>query len=111
MLVGFGPAVGRCAWCSHRMSLSVRISGWKDIRRCVGDDARTSGNTALSSPCWDLLATMRRVVNYHSSWVGQRQVELLMHLYPLQILDRKEKQLRNKTIPLVMVQWSKHGRE
>ncbi|KZV22273.1 hypothetical protein F511_07474 [Dorcoceras hygrometricum] len=31
--------------------------------------------------------------------------------YPLQILDRKEKQLRNKTIPLVMVQWSKHGRE
>ncbi|XP_075500083.1 uncharacterized protein LOC142538662 [Primulina tabacum] len=31
--------------------------------------------------------------------------------YPLQILDRKEKQLRNKTIPLVMVQWSKHGTE
>ncbi|KZV19722.1 proline-rich family protein [Dorcoceras hygrometricum] len=43
-------------------------------------DARASGNTALSSPCWDLLALMRRVVNYHSSWVGQRQVELLMHL-------------------------------
>ncbi|KZV21461.1 hypothetical protein F511_15612 [Dorcoceras hygrometricum] len=27
-----------------------------------------------------LLALMRRVVNYHSSWVGQQQVELLMHL-------------------------------
>ncbi|KZV34407.1 hypothetical protein F511_33774 [Dorcoceras hygrometricum] len=26
-------------------------------------DARASGNTALSSPCWDLLATMRRVEN------------------------------------------------
>ncbi|KZV17119.1 hypothetical protein F511_19592 [Dorcoceras hygrometricum] len=39
-------------------------------------DARASGNTALSSPCWDRLAAMRRVVNYHSSWVGQRQVEL-----------------------------------
>ncbi|KZV49954.1 hypothetical protein F511_04262 [Dorcoceras hygrometricum] len=39
-------------------------------------DARASGDTALSSPCWDLLATMRRVVNYHSSWVRQRQVEL-----------------------------------
>ncbi|KZV52342.1 hypothetical protein F511_38502 [Dorcoceras hygrometricum] len=26
--------------------------------------------------CWDLLATMRRVVNYHSSWARQRQVEL-----------------------------------
>ncbi|KZV41323.1 hypothetical protein F511_16782 [Dorcoceras hygrometricum] len=40
------------------------------------EDARASGNTALSSPSWDLLALMRRVVNYHSSWVGQRQVEL-----------------------------------
>ncbi|KZV40333.1 hypothetical protein F511_21239 [Dorcoceras hygrometricum] len=39
-------------------------------------DVRASGNTALSSPCWDLLATMRRVVNYHSSWARQRQVEL-----------------------------------
>ncbi|KZV49695.1 RNA methyltransferase [Dorcoceras hygrometricum] len=27
-----------------------------------------------------LLALMRRVVNYHSSWVGQQQVELLLHL-------------------------------
>ncbi|KZV44391.1 hypothetical protein F511_15739 [Dorcoceras hygrometricum] len=43
-------------------------------------DARASGDTALSSPCWDLLATMRRVVNYHSSWARQRQVELLMRL-------------------------------
>ncbi|KZV38792.1 hypothetical protein F511_19842 [Dorcoceras hygrometricum] len=39
-------------------------------------DTRESGNTALSSPCWDLLATMRRVVNYHSSWARQQQVEL-----------------------------------
>ncbi|KZV55042.1 leucine--tRNA ligase, mitochondrial [Dorcoceras hygrometricum] len=39
-------------------------------------DARASGDTALSSPCWDLLATMRRVVNYHNSWARQRQVEL-----------------------------------
>ncbi|KZV33019.1 hypothetical protein F511_03285 [Dorcoceras hygrometricum] len=31
--------------------------------------------------------------------------------YPIQILNRKDKQLRNKTIPLVMVQWSRHGRE
>ncbi|KZV38137.1 OSBP(oxysterol binding protein)-related protein 1D isoform 1 [Dorcoceras hygrometricum] len=39
-------------------------------------DARASGNTALSSPCWVLLATMRRVVNYHSSWARQQQVEM-----------------------------------
>ncbi|XP_073276499.1 uncharacterized protein [Primulina huaijiensis] len=31
--------------------------------------------------------------------------------YPVQILYRKEKQLRSKTIPLVLVQWSRHGRE
>ena len=30
---------------------------------------------------------------------------------PIQILDRKEKQLRTKTIPLVKVQWSRHGTE
>ncbi|XP_073133426.1 uncharacterized protein [Henckelia pumila] len=29
----------------------------------------------------------------------------------VKILDRREKQLRNKTIPLVMVQWSRHGTE
>ncbi|KZV55428.1 titin [Dorcoceras hygrometricum] len=40
------------------------------------EDARASGNTALSSPCWDLLATMRRVVNYHSSWARQRQFDV-----------------------------------
>ncbi|XP_075481169.1 uncharacterized protein LOC142521881 [Primulina tabacum] len=30
---------------------------------------------------------------------------------PVQILDRKEKQLRNKKITLVLVQWSRHGIE
>ncbi|XP_075475693.1 uncharacterized protein LOC142509668 [Primulina tabacum] len=30
---------------------------------------------------------------------------------PVQFLDRKEKQLKNKTIPLVKVQWSRHGIE
>ncbi|KZV16939.1 hypothetical protein F511_18860 [Dorcoceras hygrometricum] len=39
-----------------------------------------SGNTALSSPRWYLSTTMRRVVNYHSSWFGQQHVELLMHM-------------------------------
>ncbi|XP_073131194.1 uncharacterized protein [Henckelia pumila] len=30
---------------------------------------------------------------------------------PIQILDHKERQLRNKSIPLVKVQWSRHGIE
>ncbi|KZV40641.1 RNI-like superfamily protein [Dorcoceras hygrometricum] len=46
----------------------------------AGEILRASGNTSLSSPYWYLLATMRRVVNYHSSWFGQHQVESLMHL-------------------------------
>ncbi|KZV52236.1 hypothetical protein F511_39965 [Dorcoceras hygrometricum] len=143
VLVGFGPAVGRCAWCIHRICLNVRINSssrnqplsdrvscWY-FSRCIlvgssnsasldfsrwcisaypavasvqllvtdlcfldfvvaavcgncssgaGEILRASGNTSLSSRCWYLLATMRRVVNYHSSWFGQQQVELLMHL-------------------------------
>ncbi|XP_073121872.1 uncharacterized protein [Henckelia pumila] len=31
--------------------------------------------------------------------------------HPIQILDHKERQLRNKSIPLVKVQWSRHGIE
>ncbi|KZV27060.1 hypothetical protein F511_23956 [Dorcoceras hygrometricum] len=42
-----------------------------EIAGCVnGRDVRASGNTALSPPCWDLLALMHRVVNYHSTSVG-----------------------------------------
>ncbi|KZV55382.1 hypothetical protein F511_03863 [Dorcoceras hygrometricum] len=53
----------------HRSTNNRALSGFDK-------DARASGNTALSSPCWDMLSLMRRVVNYHRSWVGQRQVEL-----------------------------------
>ncbi|XP_073045855.1 uncharacterized protein [Primulina eburnea] len=31
--------------------------------------------------------------------------------HQVKIFDRKEKQLRSKMIPLVLVQWSRHGRE
>ncbi|XP_073017724.1 uncharacterized protein [Primulina eburnea] len=31
--------------------------------------------------------------------------------HPAQILDCKERQLRSKTIPLVLVHWSRHGKE
>ncbi|KZV41300.1 hypothetical protein F511_40569 [Dorcoceras hygrometricum] len=34
-------------------------------------DARASGDIALSSPCWDLLDLMRRVVNYQSYPAGR----------------------------------------
>ncbi|KZV20454.1 hypothetical protein F511_15465 [Dorcoceras hygrometricum] len=80
---------GGCGWLEveSRSCSNVRVlrrsasfvpdfSGPRCGERNRFEDVRASGNTALSSPCWDLLATMRRVVNYHSSWVGQRQVEL-----------------------------------
>ncbi|KZV56659.1 hypothetical protein F511_42078 [Dorcoceras hygrometricum] len=38
-----------------------------ETEQMESNDARTSGNTALSSPCWVMLAPMRRVANYHSS--------------------------------------------
>ncbi|XP_075489485.1 uncharacterized protein LOC142528326 [Primulina tabacum] len=31
--------------------------------------------------------------------------------HPVQILDQKEKQLRSKTIPPILIQWSRHGKE
>ncbi|KZV43184.1 hypothetical protein F511_39593 [Dorcoceras hygrometricum] len=139
VLVGFGPAVGRCVWRRHQFCLKSSSNADVDSRRwcisvyptvasdqllvkdlCCSDFvvAAVCGNysseavvalhthdhfpfrccsRALLLLCFltrmqgratiphshlpaGLLALMRRVVNYHSSWVGQQQVELLMHL-------------------------------
>ena len=37
--------------------------------------------------------------------------QLIYEEKPVMILDRKEKVLRNKTVPLVKVQWCNHGIE
>ncbi|KZV45473.1 hypothetical protein F511_40897 [Dorcoceras hygrometricum] len=49
---------------------------------CCSDPTRMRGRAAIphSHLPAGLLALMRRVVNYHSSWVGQQQVELLLYL-------------------------------
>ncbi|KZV18220.1 WAS/WASL-interacting protein family member 1-like [Dorcoceras hygrometricum] len=70
------------------------ISCWyvscDDLQRALrdwSDDVLMRGRAAIQSHLPDgLVALMRRVVNYHSSWVGQQQVELLMHLVPLGLL-------------------------
>ena len=41
----------------------------------------------------------------------QIQENLTYEERPIQILDRKEQQLRTKTIPLVKVLWRNHGME
>ncbi|KZV22385.1 hypothetical protein F511_18532 [Dorcoceras hygrometricum] len=71
------PAVGFASVFLRGYRNYVVLISWNDnVLGVTFSDARATGNTALSSPCWDLLALMRRVVNYHSSWVGKRQVEL-----------------------------------
>ncbi|KZV31466.1 hypothetical protein F511_25285 [Dorcoceras hygrometricum] len=70
------PAVGFASVFLSGYRNYVVLISWNDnVLGVTFSDTRASGNTALSSPCWDFLALMRRVVNYHSSWVGQRQVE------------------------------------
>ncbi|KZV26426.1 MATH domain and coiled-coil domain-containing protein [Dorcoceras hygrometricum] len=67
---------GGCGWLVVEHEVAGRFHCFVVAVVVSYQDARESGNTALSSPCWDLLATMYRVVNYHSSWARQRQVEL-----------------------------------
>ncbi|KZV17093.1 hypothetical protein F511_24111 [Dorcoceras hygrometricum] len=57
-------------------------------------DARASGNTALSSPCWDLLALMRRVVNYHSD--GYHETHLIVAVYSEHVPSRLGRQNEDK---------------
>ena len=45
------------------------------------------------------------------NYVSLVKVLVYMTVLLLLVLGRKEKQLRNKFISLVMVQWSKYGRE
>ncbi|KZV44637.1 hypothetical protein F511_26096 [Dorcoceras hygrometricum] len=52
-----------CVYCLLLRAYTHYITCISDLSRM---DARESGDTALSSPYWDFLALMRRVVNYHS---------------------------------------------
>ncbi|XP_073019272.1 uncharacterized protein [Primulina eburnea] len=58
---------------------------------------------------------LRKYETYPSHILNFEDVELDSSLsyveHPVKILDRKEKQLKSKTIPLVLVQWSRNGRQ
>ncbi|KZV23646.1 protein ASPARTIC PROTEASE IN GUARD cell 1-like [Dorcoceras hygrometricum] len=69
------PVVGFASVFLSGLLFIAVVFQFSAIDRSVGN-ARASGKTALSSHCGDLLALRHRVVNYHSSWVGQRQIEL-----------------------------------
>ncbi|KAL6569586.1 hypothetical protein OROMI_014100 [Orobanche minor] len=58
---------------------------------------------------------LRKYVPYPSHIIDFGEVEIEKDVTfeerPVKILERRDKQLRHKTIPLVKVQWSKHGVE
>ncbi|XP_073049516.1 uncharacterized protein [Primulina eburnea] len=95
--------------------LSPRFIGPYEILERVGDLAyRLALLPALSGVHDVFHVSMLR--KYHpdpSHVLPPDEVELDQNLSyierPIQILDRKDKQLINKLIPLVKVQWNRHG--
>ncbi|KZV32533.1 galacturonokinase [Dorcoceras hygrometricum] len=61
---------GGCRWLEQKHEVAVFVR----VFRCSGCEGEWRYRTLIS--LLGLLATMRRVVNYHSSWARQQQVEL-----------------------------------
>ncbi|KZV55576.1 hypothetical protein F511_12682 [Dorcoceras hygrometricum] len=59
-----------CRWLEQKHEVAVFMR----VFHCSGCENERQYRTLIS--LLGLLATMRRVVNYHSSWARQRQVEL-----------------------------------
>ena len=61
------------------------------------------------------VSTLRKYIPDPSQVVSFKPLQIQENLtyeeMPIQIMDRKEKQLRAKTIPLVKVLWRNHGVE
>ncbi|KZV16869.1 hypothetical protein F511_37024 [Dorcoceras hygrometricum] len=84
VLVGFGPAVGRCAWRRHRICLSVRISSWKDIssssrNQPLSDHVSSVGSEVTCPSATRLVKLVRRrlaLALFERSAVGDRSVLL-----------------------------------
>ncbi|XP_073019327.1 uncharacterized protein [Primulina eburnea] len=101
----------------NKGKLSPRFIGPYEILERVGDLAyRLALPPALSGVHDVFHVSMLR--KYHpdpSHVLPPDEIELDKTLSyierPIQILDRKDKQLRNKLIPLIKVQWNRHGVE
>ncbi|XP_073049550.1 uncharacterized protein [Primulina eburnea] len=100
-----------------KSKLSPRFIGPYEILERVGDLAyRLALPPALSGVHDVFHVSMLRKYHPDTSHVlPPDEVELDQTLSyierPIQILDRKDKQLRNKLIPLIKVQWNRHGVE
>ncbi|XP_075504476.1 uncharacterized protein LOC142541913 [Primulina tabacum] len=92
--VGPYEIVERIGTCAYRLDLPQSLSGIHDVFH---------------------VSMLRKYEPDPSHVIQPDEVELDPSLsyteYPVCILDRKDKVLRNKVIPLVRVQWSRHGVE
>jgi hypothetical protein len=61
------------------------------------------------------VSQLQKCIHYPSQVINHEPLDIQPNLtyeeFPVQILDRKEQQLRTKTIPLVKVLWRNHGVE
>ncbi|XP_075480640.1 uncharacterized protein LOC142521302 [Primulina tabacum] len=92
--VGPYEIVERIGTCAYRLDLPQSLSGIHDVFH---------------------VSMLRKYEPDPSHVIQPDEVELDPSLsyteYPVCILDHKDKVLRNKVIPLVRVQWSRHGVE
>ena len=97
--------------------LSPRFIGPFEILECVGDLAYRLALPPYLSSVHNVfhVSLLRRYVADESHVLHPTEVQLNPDLSfverPVSILDRKDKVLRNKTIPLVLVQWQRRGTE
>ncbi|XP_073051256.1 uncharacterized protein [Primulina eburnea] len=97
--------------------LSPRFIGPYEILERVGDLAYRLALPPVLSGVHDVfhVSMLRKYHPDPSYLLPPDEVELDQNLSyierPIKILDRKDKQLRNKLIPLIKVQWNRHGVE
>ncbi|XP_073138656.1 uncharacterized protein [Henckelia pumila] len=88
------PIVERIGPCAYRLELPQSLDGIHDVFH---------------------VSVLRKYETNPSHVIQPDEVELDPALsyteYPTCIMDHKEKVLRNKVVPLVRVQWSRHGVE
>ncbi|XP_073132798.1 uncharacterized protein [Henckelia pumila] len=99
-----------------RGKLSPRYIGSYEILDRVGNLAYKLALPPALSGIHDVHVSMLRKYQPDSSHVlqpdeAELDKTLIYFERPIQILDRKDNQLRNKSVQLVKVQWSRHGVE
>ncbi|XP_038874993.1 uncharacterized protein LOC120067515 [Benincasa hispida] len=97
--------------------VSPRYIGTYEILECIGSSAYHLTLPIELSKIYDVfhVSMLRKYISDPSHVLESQPLQLKENLSyeeePVQIIDRKEQVLRNKTIPLVKVLWRNHGVE